>query len=175
MTILDQMFAAQRARPRPVRRIGHADRIFRLLERAAENLTQPGISLRLPAFSLRIELHQDVLKLSTDAIGSGMATCCATAPITRAPARRRTSPSCCVTSRILSRPDDPGDIRDRLAAFLTEQRIRHDGEWRSLPAKYTAPSVGDPPATSVCSWSRSASAWPTYLRVSPTRSPNGMV
>ena len=55
---------AARAMPRPTHRIGHVERIFRLFEHAAGHLTQPGISLHMPQFSLRIELHQDVLKLS---------------------------------------------------------------------------------------------------------------
>ena len=41
---------------------------------------------------------------------------------------------------VMARLDDPGDIRERLAAFLTEQGIRHEGGWQSLPVKYTAPS-----------------------------------
>ena len=94
---------AVRAMPRPVHRIAHSERIFRLFEHAATHLKRTGISLRLPTFSLRIELHKDVLKLSNDFRSlrdqSGMAICGATAPLIRAPPGRRTSPLCCMRSR----------------------------------------------------------------------------
>lgn len=248
---------AKQAMPRPAQRISHTDRIFGLFDHAANHISRPGISLRLPDFSLRIERHRDVLKLSNafrshrDRIWYGdlsrdgtydphtaeadnVATvlrafaqaplamaqnhgyrtgyCCfcglqltdeersvslgygpvcakhwglachkvATVEKPKPPVKLEISPrerepkfdrdeppiadadglrTVDFANRLMTehdkagrivaqipanwlivRPHDQGDIRARLAAFLTEHGISHDGGWRGLPVKYTAPS-----------------------------------
>ncbi len=41
---------------------------------------------------------------------------------------------------VLPRPYDDSDIRTRLTAFLAAHEIPHDGEWREVQVRYTAPA-----------------------------------